>query len=1530
MSKIKMMSVLMLLLCSIGLYAQSGFDPDLPPEPPEPPAPPAAKYLLTLVGDPVSGGTLTGGGEYEAGTVVSIKATASTGYKFVNWTQNDSIVSTAASFTFTKGELAETLVAHFVYDPSTPSEPDEPDIKPVVPDPVIPEHVVTAEAIPAGGATVSVSVGSVKEGSTTVVKATVNTGYVFQGWFVADTLYTQASSFTYTMGTEDMHFVARLKYDPGTPSEPDEPDIKPVEPDPVIPEHEVTAEAIPAGGGTVSVSASPVKEGSTTVLKITANTGYVFQGWYVADSLCSTATSYTYTMGTADVHFEARLTFDPSTPSEPTSTGNHRYNFYLSSMRAMPGRTVTYPVYTSTTDTLRDMHFQLTFTNDLIPRFETIQLSSKAEGYTVNYSKVSSTPAPALAYSLRRAGDTDSTTTYQLDLVGGTMPPSDTRLLTFDMDINENAADTVHQVTISQISVTNTDGSTETASAHNGSLEVNEPSEAGNFYYLNVVSTGNGQTRVNSRSVRNSMYTFDLLQGSSINAYFEPDAGYHISSVMLGDVDITTQAYQDGRYLLENVNSDMDLTVTFAEGSAAFYNLTLKPIGNGVITYDDQTIRDSEQVFSVRNAAAVELTITPDANHKIGSVMLNGKTDVTADVTDGKYSISSMVAATSVTVTFEQIMHNLTLTASGNGIISYGENAVRDSSSTIQIAQGTSAEIAITPDAHNHIGQVMLNGETDITSSVTNGIYTISNMTADVAISVVYMENPHVAEVQFHQDGYRLAMTSATDGALIYYIVGNGEPNVLYTDTLNLTESCTVRATAKHEGHYEDADITTFIFNADSVTVAAPVIASNGAKVGISTTTPEAVIHYTVDGTEPTEQSTVYTDSITVDHNCTVKAVAVRQNWFPSQVTSYAVDLFKVSSVTFAQNGYIISLSTPTSDATIRYTLSNGEAGEQTYSTPLTLTGDCTIEAYALREGYNNSDTTQFVFTAADVTVAAPVIASNGAKVGISTTTPEAVIYYTIDGTEPTAQSTVYTDSITVERNCTIKAIAMRQNWFNSDVATKDIDIFRVPNVHFAQDGRIVKLSNQMAEAKIWYRLSTSGSDAGIQYGDSLVMSEDCTIYAWATREGYNASDTTSLTFVAADVTVATPLIENNGAKVGISTTTPEAVIYYTIDGTEPTEQSTVYTDSITVERNCTIKAIAMRKNWFASEVTTFEFVAPIDATFDGRVLAVGGSTTMTDALESVGGRDEVAKTITAIVWNSSAALTNSDLQGLDNPNLLIYVNERSLAPQNRNNVVVNGLAKNVVLSDTGSGNCDFYAPQTFTAEMITYSREFKQATQVGVCRGWETISLPFMVQTIAHADNGVITPFGVDTSNKHFWLRQLSTNGLVSATKIEANLPYLISMPNDEKNYAKEYILKGLVTFSAENAIVPKTEPMALALADSSIVMMPALQSVGKSSTVWALNVGQERSQYFEGSTFERDYREVRPFEAYTIHRSDTPAPRFLPINDLMNSATGIETISNVIMSHDNYYHLDGRKVDGKPTKKGLYITNGRKVVIK
>ena len=46
---------------------------------------------------------------------------------------------------------------------------------------------------------------------------------------------------------------------------------------------------------------------------------------------------------------------------------------------------------------------------------------------------------------------------------------------------------------------------------------------------------------------------------------------------------------------------------------------------------------------------------------------------------------------------------------------------------------------------------------------------------------------------------------------------------------------------------------------------------------------------------------------------------------------------------------------------------------------------------------------------------------------------------------------------------------------------------------------------------------------------------------------------------------------------------------------------------------------------------------------------------------------------------------------------------------------------------------------------------------------------------------------------------------------------------------------------------------------------------------------------------------------------------------------ATGIaEIVSSDAVENATYYSLDGRKLDRKPTKKGVYIVNGRKVVVK
>ena len=56
----------------------------------------------------------------------------------------------------------------------------------------------------------------------------------------------------------------------------------------------------------------------------------------------------------------------------------------------------------------------------------------------------------------------------------------------------------------------------------------------------------------------------------------------------------------------------------------------------------------------------------------------------------------------------------------------------------------------------------------------------------------------------------------------------------------------------------------------------------------------------------------------------------------------------------------------------------------------------------------------------------------------------------------------------------------------------------------------------------------------------------------------------------------------------------------------------------------------------------------------------------------------------------------------------------------------------------------------------------------------------------------------------------------------------------------------------------------------------------------------------------------------------------RMLNIDWPDGSATGISTINAGDTDSDNWYDLNGRKLQGKPQKKGLYIRNGQKMVVK
>ena len=457
-SKIRYLFLAVVLLMSTMARGQD-FNPDDPAEPTDPVAPPVS---LVLKASPAEGGTVSGGGKYAIGADVTVKATSNSGFVFVSWTDADgNVLSTTSQYTHKKGPRVETLTANFAFQPGSPSEPGEPTIRP--------KHYITVTA--GEGGTAATSSNRVMEGESVTITATANSGYKFTAWYQADTIVSTASKYTFTMDTADVSFVAMFEkvpvapFNPSSPSEPGEPTIRP--------KHYITVTA--GEGGTATTSSNRVMEGESVTITATASSGYKFTAWYQADTIVSTASKYTFTMDTADVSFVAMFEkvpvapFNPSSPSEPGQPSVGKNSLYLMTVAAKPGDTAECVVYFNAVKDVSDMTFQLGFPSGTYPIADSLKVSDRASGYTLSHTILN-----------------DSTIT--VNLTGDTLGVGNIKLLTLSLLVPEDYPVGIgHVITVSQVSVTNPDLSTETASTRNSSLDVYKFGDADNSGVIDIV-----------------------------------------------------------------------------------------------------------------------------------------------------------------------------------------------------------------------------------------------------------------------------------------------------------------------------------------------------------------------------------------------------------------------------------------------------------------------------------------------------------------------------------------------------------------------------------------------------------------------------------------------------------------------------------------------------------------------------------------------------------------------------------------------------------------------------------------------------------------------------------------------------------------------------------------------------------------------------------------------------------------------------------------------------------------------------------
>jgi len=207
----------------------------------------AIQYTVTLSSNPAAGGTTSGGGTFNSGSSVTVKAIPNAGYTFTNWKEGVTVVSTDANYTFTIiGN--RTLEANFT---------------------AIPYSVTLSSNPPAGGN--PTGGGQFNSGDQVNVKANPNAGYLFKNWTENGTIASTDPNYTFTI-TSNRILVANYTA-----------------------RYTVTLSSNPPAGGNPT-GGGQFNSGDQVTVKPNPNSGYIFNNWTENGTIVSTDPNYSFTI----------------------------------------------------------------------------------------------------------------------------------------------------------------------------------------------------------------------------------------------------------------------------------------------------------------------------------------------------------------------------------------------------------------------------------------------------------------------------------------------------------------------------------------------------------------------------------------------------------------------------------------------------------------------------------------------------------------------------------------------------------------------------------------------------------------------------------------------------------------------------------------------------------------------------------------------------------------------------------------------------------------------------------------------------------------------------------------------------------------------------------------------------------------------------------------------------------------------------------------------------------------------------------
>lgn len=245
----------------------------------------------------------------------------------------------------------------------------------------------------------------------------------------------------------------------------------------------------------------------------------------------------------------------------------------------------------------------------------------------------------------------------------------------------------------------------------------------------------------------------------------------------------------------------------------------------------------------------------------------------------------------------------------------------------------------------------------------------------------------------------------------IRYTSDGSEPNSkskLYFNSFDLSNSSTIKAKSFWKNSPPYTHYSSTVSNSYQITGTLPVLIPNLKAQTYSSdiilmflnVEEGSSVYYTLDGSDPTENSTLYSsdDGIQFTESKTVKAKAFKENWAPSPIFSGRYEIVKVLGKPFfspsSDSLYIDSVDvyilSSDQNSIIKYTTdgTTPDNNSLVFEGQIKLFGTTTIKAKAYKEGWNESEIATSTFTFDLLELTPPILTSPSANSTISSSKP--------------------------------------------------------------------------------------------------------------------------------------------------------------------------------------------------------------------------------------------------------------------------------------------------------------------------------------------------------------------------------------------------------------------------------------------------------------------------------------------------------------------------------------------------------------